>query len=388
MRTIRIVMIFLLVRGIGYLTFAVGQLPPSPPTIVVIPADKSEHKPCRNLQTSTPSDEDMHAFTQILLMSHVNPDIILAVSHDPMLKSYGGAMSFRCLIRNHEPYDAYENWIIYDPELIQGDAARDFVFAHEIAHHAIEDTSSARPPSKDVELRADSYATKYLLQAGWNKARIMHALDLLHLPQLFEPSYPTLEERKAVVEIASGPEPPPAPSHLVAFVISDTPSKSHWNELLNLQYMGTIYFLVPGTSEFVCSVITPDARTPSVHHFAFFNNCDRNARASFTLEPTRLGYWIEQQEVPCPDYAVNCLHVLESAEGQLQFWNQDLAADLAGWDKEVGKQSSFNFEAVEQSDGLVLIRNIEGYIFVDPKTSKLQNGGNREQASEFKVLFE
>jgi hypothetical protein len=96
-----------------------------------------------------------------------------------------------------------------------------------------------------------------------------------------------------------------------------------------------------------------------------------------------------QNEEPCPEYAANCRYALESAGNQLRFWNEDLAADRDGWEKELGEQEIFSFEAVDPSEGLVRVKaRNRGYIFVDPKTAKLQNGGSQKQAAEFRVLFE
>lgn len=72
----------------------------------------------------------------------------------------------------------------------------------------------------------------------------------------------------------------------------------------------------------------------------------------------------------------------------MQFWNQNLAADLYGWEKELGEQELFSFEPADSSQGLVRIKLHKGsYVLVDPVTAKLRSGGSREQAAEFKVLF-
>ena len=380
---------------IGLIFFALLARGTSQEAGVVAQADTSEHKPCVDLNASPASDEDNAAFKAILDALHVDMDILLYVSHDPMLKNYGGAMSFQCKVDNHELYETDENWTIYDPEMIQGDAARDFVFAHEIAHHLHGDTTSGQPRSKQLELRADFSGTKYLLLMSWTKARILHALDLLNLSQDPPPGYPTPEERKATVENAAEPIRPAAPTDLTATVVFNaSPSyKVAWDELLDLKYDGPIRLQPAGTNDkYVCAAGTPDRTIPSIRHFDFFDNCERSARTSFVLQissQSNSGYWIMQNEEPCPEYAANCRYALESAGDQLRFWNQDLAADQYGWEKELGEQDTFSFEAAGPSLGLVRIKARKGgYLFVDPKTLKLQNGGNEKQAAEFRVLFE
>jgi hypothetical protein len=381
MKTIGTLLLALLVNGISHGAVAAAQ------------ADKNENKPCVDLVASPASEEDTEAFKEILAALHVDMDILLYVSRDSMMRNYGGAMSFRCEVGNHEMYETDENWTIYDSDLIQGDAARDFVFAHEIAHHMNGDTTSVRPRSKELELRADYNGAKYLLQMGWNQARLLHALDLLNLPQNPPTGYPTLEERRAAIKDAAAPPRPAPPTDLRASIFFDPSANMPlFNMLVNLQFNGPIRLLQAGSDDkFVCAVGTQDPKIPSTRHFAFFDSCARAERTSFDLEPRgpNLGYWIRQSEEPCPEYAANCLYVLESTGDQLQFWNQDLAADRYGWEKELGERELFTFEAVDPSQGLVRIKARKGdYITIDPKTAKLQNGGSEKQAAAFRVLFE
>ena len=381
MKTIGILLFVLVVKGLVQESVAVAQ------------TEENEHKPCVDLAAAPATDEDNAAIQRILGALHVDLKIFLYVSHDPKLKNYGGAMSFRCKVENHEMYEADENWTIYDPDLIQGDAARDFVFAHEIAHHLSGDTSSDRPRSREVELRADYNGAHYLLQLDWTKDRLLHALDLLDLPQGHQPGYPTLEERKANVEAAADPPRPAAPTNLQATVDQQSPTyEESINKLLNLKYMGKIRFQSVRTGDYVCAIGTPDPKIPSTSNFAFFDNCQDSSQASFDLQISlndNSGYWIEQHADPCPKYAANCQYALEFVGKQLQFWNQDLAADgYPGWDKELGDQELFSFEASNKLDGRVRIKALKGgYIFVDPKTAKLQSGGSQEQAAEFRVTF-
>ncbi|HEV2326504.1 MAG TPA: hypothetical protein VGS10_21375 [Terracidiphilus sp.] len=404
MKTVSIVLLFLLVRGTSRL---VGQVPPtstSNPVYTRLQQDeaveaaraaKIDHEPCVDWlrgSVSPANEEDRAAFKHILDGLHVSLAILLYVSHDPGLKNFGGAMSFQCPIDNHEIYNAIENWTVYDPDLIHGDAARDFVFAHEIAHHLSGDTSSDQPRSKQLELRADYNGAKYLIQLGWTKARLQHALDLLDLPQGPQLDYPTLEERKAAVEAATEPPALEPPSGLWGTLVPRPPYDELLRELLNQKYQGTIRLQSVRTNKYVCGIGTPDPRIPSTKHFVFFDDCELGPSSLFNLRlglNDGSGYSIRQPVDPCPNYAGICQYALQSVGDNLQFWNQDLAADPYVWEKELGEQELFSFEASDTSEKLVKIKAHKGgYIFVNPKTAKLQNGGSREQAAEFKVLFD
>jgi len=243
-------------------------------------------------------------------------------------------------------------------------------------------------------LRADYDGAKYLLQLGWTKARLLHALDLLNLPQGSQPGYPTLAERKAMVEVAAEPVGPAAPTDLQVFPSSDsqTPDEELFGRLINFTYQGPIRFQSPRTSKYVCAMGTPDPKLPSTKSFAFFDTCERDSGGLFRLRRSpdgNLGYWIMQDANPCPDYAGNCQYALESVGHKLQFWNQNLAADVVGWQKELGDEARFSFETSNPSEGLVRIKaNDGGYVFFDLNTAQLRSGGSREQAAEFKVLFD
>lgn len=252
MKTICLLLFALLGRGTSHGAGVLAQ------------AETNEHKPCIDLKASPASEGDTAAFKRILDSLHVDLDVLLYVSHDPKMKNHGGAMSFRCRVDNYEVYETYENWTIYDPDLIQGDAARDFVFAHEIAHHLSGETSSGRPQSKEVELRADYNGVKYLLPLGWNKARLLHALDLLNLPQGPQLGYPTLEERRANVEDATTFRIP-GPTNLQGTVSDGRPPsyEESFHKLLSLEYRGPISFLSVRTSKYLCAIGTPDPKLPS-----------------------------------------------------------------------------------------------------------------------------
>jgi len=358
-------------------------------TVVLPQAGTSDHKPCVDPQASPASEEDTAAFQQILSGLHIDLKVFLYIADDPIVRQFGGGMSFRCAVDDHQMYETYENWTIYDPKLIQADAARDFIFAHEIAHHLNGDTSSGQPRSERMELRADYNGAKYLLQLGWKEARLLHALDLLDLPQGTQAGYPSAYQRRKNIEDALHPPGPAPPTDLQATVSGLTPTEV-LAELLGLKFGGPLKFQSVRTSRYVCARGTPDPRIPSTHHFEFFDNCEDGARVAFNLQisgPDDSGYWFEQREDPCPEFAENCTYALQSVGDQLQFWNQNLGADRSGWQKELGDQEIFNVEAADSSGGTVRIKlHAGGYIVVDPKTRKLQGGGSKEQAAEFKPV--
>jgi hypothetical protein len=254
------------------------------------------------------------------------------------------------------------------------------------------DTFSAQHQSKELELRADYNGTKYLLQMGWSKARLLHALDLLDLPQGPQLGYPTREERRAIVVDATQPPGPPPPTNLRAIVDDGRPPSQEvfLERLPNLNYLGPARFQSVRSNKFVCAIGTADPRIPSTRLFSFFDNCEPDSRVSFDLlvSADRSGYWLLQHEDPCPEYAATCQYALQSVENKLQFWNQNLAADGLGWEKELGNQELFTFEISDTSEGLVKIKNHnDGFIFVDPNSGRLRSGGSREQAAEFHVIF-
>jgi hypothetical protein len=375
MKTIRLLVLAIVAAGLCHGAEVLPQ------------AGTTDHKPCVDPEASPASEEDTAAFQRILSELNIDLKVFVYVSDDPVVRQFGGAMSFRCAVDDHQIYETYENWTIYDPKLVQGDAARDFIFAHEIAHHLNGDTSSGQPRSERMELRADYNGAKYLIRLGWNKARLLHALDLLDLPQKTQAGYPSAYERRKNLE--DPPRPVPSPPDLRGTVDGLT-SRQVMEQLENLKFGGLVKFQSVRTSRYVCARGTPDPRIPSTHHFEFFDNCDDGARVTFYLRisgPGNSGYWFEQSENPCPEFAENCTYALELVGNQLQFWNQNLGADRSGWQKELGDQELFNVEAADPSGEAVRIKlHAGGYIVVDPKTGKLQGGGSKEQAAEFKAV--
>jgi hypothetical protein len=340
---------------------------------------------CVDLNKFQANEEDTAALRRISAAVGFDPrTIFLYVSHDSAVRDRGGAMSLTCPMGT-----GFERWIVYDSDLIRGDVARDFVFAHEIAHHVSFQSLSGLPWSKEDELQADFYGAKYLIRLGWTKAKLVHALDLLNLPQGSQQGYPSLEERKAKVEEAATPPRPEPPTNLRgAVVTSSTPSyEENLRSLLNFTYQGQILFRSVRTNKYVCAIGTANPKTPSIMSFALFDNCPPDRRGLFVLQMSHDGnsdYWIEQQPDPCPDYAWTCLYAWEPGERQLQFWNQDFSS--YGFP---GDQELFSFEASNPSGGLFRIKvHKGGFVFVDPSSGKLESGASQEQAAEFKVLFD
>jgi hypothetical protein len=343
--------------------------------------------PCVDLTKTLASQEDTAAFKRISAAVGFNPrTIFLYVSHDSAVKDRGGAMSLMCPIGT-----GFERWIVYDPDLVRGDAVRDFVFAHEIAHHVNFQLLSGLAGGKEDELQADFNGAQYLLRLGWNREQLVHALDLLNLPQGSQGGYPTPEERKARVEEAvddyEQSHRRPSPPTLVGGTMVYTPPSYEENlkKFLDITYQGPILFQSVRTNKYVCAIGAPDSKSPTVTSFSLFDNCELDSRGSFELEVSHgfnSDYWILQRP-PCPKYAFTCLYAWEPGENQLQFWNQDFAS--YGYP---GERELFSFEASNPSEGLFRIKvHKGGFVFVDPKTAKLQSGGSREQAAEFKVLF-
>lgn len=141
------------------------------------------------------STEASAALDRIIVVVGFNPgSVLLYESSDAKVKQKGGAMSLACNIAT-----GTERWIVYDPNSIMSDLARDFVFAHETAHHINFQPLLGMGWSKEQELEADYYAAEYLTRMNWDKKKLLDALDQLNLPVGSQGGYPSLEERQARV---------------------------------------------------------------------------------------------------------------------------------------------------------------------------------------------
>jgi tetratricopeptide (TPR) repeat protein len=150
---------------------------------------------CTDLPKTRAATEASSALDRIIGAVGFDPGLILLyASTDGKVAEYGGAMSLIC-----DFGDVTEKWIVYDPDLIKGDLARDFAFAHETAHHVNNHPSPHVKWTKQEELEADYYGAEYLVRLNLTKEQLLGALDQLKLPQGSQQGYPTLEERRASV---------------------------------------------------------------------------------------------------------------------------------------------------------------------------------------------
>jgi len=89
-----------------------------------------------------PSSDAAAAFEKIEDAVGIEPGrYLLYASSDQLVKDRSGAFSVECGAGRGS-----ERWIVYDPELIKGDALY-FALAHEIAHHLNNDPMSGEMPA-------------------------------------------------------------------------------------------------------------------------------------------------------------------------------------------------------------------------------------------------
>jgi hypothetical protein len=143
-----------------------------------------------------PSADALGTFEKIQGAVGIEPGtILLYASSDSLVKSRSGAVSIECPAGG-----GVERWIVYDPDLLKGDALY-FALAHETAHHLNSDPISGETPGKQQELRADYFAALYLTKPplNWSSQRLVQALSALPLPTDAKGGYPSIEERRAQV---------------------------------------------------------------------------------------------------------------------------------------------------------------------------------------------
>jgi formylglycine-generating enzyme required for sulfatase activity len=143
-----------------------------------------------------PSSDAAAAFEKIEDAVGIEPGrYLLYASSDQLVKDRSGAFSVECGAGRGS-----ERWIVYDPELIKGDALY-FALAHEIAHHLNNDPMSGEMPSKQQELTADGLAARYLARPplNWTSQKLTEALNALSLLKDAKGLYASLEERRAQV---------------------------------------------------------------------------------------------------------------------------------------------------------------------------------------------
>jgi hypothetical protein len=132
-------------------------------------------------------------------------------SSDPLMREYGGAAAVACGGGN-----GYQRWIVYDPNLIKGDLALHFAFAHELAHHEHNDSLSGEERSEKQELDADRSAAEFLASPpiSWTREKLLEALNALDLPPSAGVVHPSLAKRSEQVvagyeAVSSVFRPPP-----------------------------------------------------------------------------------------------------------------------------------------------------------------------------------
>lgn len=143
-----------------------------------------------------PSADAVASFEKIAEAVGIRPGtILLYASSDQLVRDRSGALSVECPGGRGE-----ERWIVYDPQLIKGDGIY-FALAHETAHHLNNDPMSGERPSRELELRADEYAARYLMRPplNWTSERLVEAINALPLPSDAIGLYPSVAERRAQV---------------------------------------------------------------------------------------------------------------------------------------------------------------------------------------------
>jgi hypothetical protein len=234
-----------------------------------------------------PSADALAAFEKIQNAVGITPGTYLLFSStDQLVKNSSGAVSVECGGGRGD-----ERWIVFDPELIKGEALC-LVLAHEMAHHLNNGPLSGEVPSKQQELRADNFAARYLARPllNWTSQKLVEALNALPLPREASGNSPSLdEERRAQVsegfraESARFTQPVarPAPATSLPAPSLPPPSLTAGPKRTNPKD-GLIYvWIPPGTFRMGCSLGD--------------NECYAEAPAH-DVTITK-GFWIGQTEV-------------------------------------------------------------------------------------------
>jgi len=150
---------------------------------------------------------------------------------------------------------ANQRWIFYDESYLNSlpPNGRNFILAHEAAHHISGDTLLADTWTKELELAADYSAAVWLTRLGVTRDQLLQAFDALSFPVESQTGYPTRAERRAKVvqgnadssNAISGtvPDviiqpPPPQPQTFPVYIVV----RHHWinNKKLGVVNSGTI----------------------------------------------------------------------------------------------------------------------------------------------------
>lgn len=94
-----------------------------------------------------------------------------------------------------------ERWIFYDESYLNSLSpnGRNFVLAHEAAHHISSDTLLTDSWTKEMELEADKSAAFWLTRLGVPRDRLLQAFEELGFELEPKGDYPTRSERRAKV---------------------------------------------------------------------------------------------------------------------------------------------------------------------------------------------
>ena len=239
-----------------------------------------------------PSADALAAFEKIQDAVGIEPGkILLYASSDQLVKDRSGAVSIECPAGG-----GVERWIVYDPELVKGDALY-FALAHETAHHLNSDPISGEPPGKQQELRADYFAAQYLTKPplNWTSQRLAQALTALPLSKDARGGYPSIEERRAQANAGYGEEYARLhPNPRVAR--QPTESQPRPGDVKVNPKDGQIYVRIPaGTFTMGCSPLGASAGSLMI------NPCEDDEKPPHEVTITKV-FWLGQTAVTVAAY--------------------------------------------------------------------------------------
>jgi len=172
---------------------------------------------------------------------------------------------------------ANERWIFYDQSYLNALSAnaRNFVLAHEAAHHLSGDTLLADEWNKEQELAADYSAAVWLTRLGVGREALLQAFDTLGFAVESVGGYPTRAERRAKVIEGTGENTNTNPG---AIVSGRQAGETRVNPKDNLTYV----WIPAGKFMMGCS--------PGEYY------CDKGEKPAHEVTIAQ-GFWIGQTEV-------------------------------------------------------------------------------------------
>lgn len=190
-------------------------------------------------------------------------------------------------------------WIFYDEAYMSSLSpnARNFVLAHEAAHHITNDSENTYSWTKKMELDADHSAAVWLTRLGVTQDQLLQAFEELAFPSDPVGGYPTRSERRAsVLKGIDDAQPAHTPAQ---GMVRENPKDG-------LKYV----WIPPGTFMMGCS--TAD------------NECYANERPAHQVAITR-GLWIGQTTVTQEAYQ------RITGKNTSHFKGEGLPVDHVGW---------------------------------------------------------